>query len=78
MLKGILILQDKGSDFMKTILYLWHIKYRNNEIITIKRYMKQRNFMYEPPMIEVIEVEVEGGFAVSGYGSDSDDSEFYY
>ena len=35
-----------------------------------------RNVMYEPPMVEVIEVEVEGGFAVSGYGSDSDDSEF--
>jgi hypothetical protein len=62
---------------MKTMLYLWHINYRNNEIITIKRYMKQRNFMYESPMIEVIEIEVEGGFAVSGYGSDSDDSEFY-
>jgi hypothetical protein len=29
-------------------------------------------------MIEVLEVEVESGFAVSGYGSDSDDSEFYY
>ena len=40
--------------------------------------MKQRNFMYESPMIEVIEVEVEGGFATSGYGNDSDDSEFYY
>ena len=26
-----------------------------------------RNVMYEPPMVEVIEVEVEGGFAVSGY-----------
>ena len=38
--------------------------------------MKQRNFMYEPPMIEVIEVEVESGFAVSGYCSHSDDSEF--
>ena len=35
-----------------------------------------KNELYEPPMIEVIEVEVEGGFAVSGYGSDSDDSEF--
>ena len=35
--------------------------------------MKQRNFMYEPPMIEVIEVEVEGG-----YGNDNDDSEFGY
>ena len=42
--------------------------------------MKQRECTYEPPMIEVIEVEVEGGFAVSGYGNDSDDSEFgnYY
>lgn len=78
MLKGILIFQNKGSDFMKTMLYLWHINYRNNEIIIKKRYMKQRNFMYEPPIIEVIEVEVEGGFAVSGYGSDSDDSEFYF
>lgn len=38
--------------------------------------MKQRDFMYEPPIIEVIEVEVEGGFATSGYGNDSDDSEF--
>ena len=32
------------------------------------------NVMYEPPKVEVIEVEVEGGFAASGYGSDSDDS----
>lgn len=40
--------------------------------------MKQRNFMYEPPMIEVIEVEVEGGFVTSGYGNDSDGSEFGY
>ena len=32
--------------------------------------------MYEAPQVEVIEVEVEKGFAVSGYGSDSDDSEF--
>ena len=31
--------------------------------------------MYEPPQVEVIEVEVEKGFAVSGYGSDSDDTE---
>jgi hypothetical protein len=29
-------------------------------------------------MVEVIEVEVEGGFAISGNGSDSDDSEFDY
>ena len=40
--------------------------------------MKQRNFMYEPPMIKVIKVEVEGGFATSGYGNDCDDSEFGY
>ena len=38
--------------------------------------MKSKEFFYEPPMIEVIEVKVEGGFAASGYGSDSDDSEF--
>ena len=31
--------------------------------------MKSKEFFYEPPMIEVIEVDVEGGFAVSGYGS---------
>ena len=30
--------------------------------------------MYEAPKVEVIEVEVEQGFAVSGYGSDSDDT----
>ena len=29
---------------------------------------------YEAPVVEVIEVEVEQGFAVSGYGSDSDDT----
>ena len=33
---------------------------------------------YEAPLVEIIEVEVEKGFAVSGYGSDSDDSEFGY
>ncbi len=38
--------------------------------------MKQQNLNYEPPMIEVVDVEVEGGFAVSGYGPDSDDTEF--
>ena len=44
------------------------------------RLNKEKLQNYEPPMIEVIEVDVEGGFAVSGYGSDSDDSEFgnYY
>ena len=33
---------------------------------------------YEPPKVEIIEVEVEKGFAgsLTGYGSDSDDSEF--
>ncbi len=40
--------------------------------------MKSEEIFYEPPMIDVIEVEVEGGFATSGYGNDSDDSEFYY
>ena len=29
---------------------------------------------YEAPKVEVIEVEVEQGFAVSGYGPDSDDT----
>ena len=29
------------------------------------------NIKYEPPMIEVIEVEVEGRLAVSGYGQDT-------
>ena len=39
--------------------------------------MKQRDFMYESPKVEVIEVEVEGGFAISGYGDDTyDDYEF--
>ena len=40
--------------------------------------MKSKEIFYEPPMVEVIEVEVEveGGFAISGNGSDSDDSEF--
>ena len=38
----------------------------------------KENILYEPPMVEVIEVEVEKGFASSldGYASDSDDSEF--
>ena len=40
--------------------------------------MKSEEIFYEPPVIEVIEVEVESGFGVCGYGSDSDDSEFYY
>ena len=38
----------------------------------------KENILYEPPQVEVIEVEVEKGFAVSGYGSDSDDAEFVY
>ena len=40
--------------------------------------MKQEKMNYEAPLVEIIEVEVEKGFAVSGYGSDSDDSEFGY
>lgn len=39
---------------------------------------KNENPSYESPLVEIIQVEVEKGFAVSGYGSDSDDSEFYY
>ena len=38
--------------------------------------MKSEEIFYEPPMIEVLEVEVESGFAISGSGPDSDDSEF--
>lgn len=34
--------------------------------------------VYEPPLVEVTEVEVEKGFAISGYSYDSDDSEFGY
>ena len=35
---------------------------------------------YEAPIVKVIEVEVEKGFAgsITGYGYDSDDSEFGY
>ena len=37
----------------------------------------KENILYEPPMVDVIEVEVEKGFADSldGYGPDSDDTE---
>ena len=31
---------------------------------------------YEAPLVEVIEVQVERGFSITGYGLDSDDSEF--
>lgn len=31
---------------------------------------------YVAPVVEVIEVEVEQGFAISGYGLDTDDTEF--
>ena len=36
----------------------------------------KENILYEPPMVEVIEVEVEKGFAGSldGYVPDSDDT----
>ena len=34
----------------------------------------KENILYEPPMVEVIEVVVESGFAVSGYGPNSDDT----
>ena len=32
--------------------------------------------IYSAPLIEVNEVVAESGFAISGYGQDSDDSEF--
>ena len=35
------------------------------------RLNKEKSQNYEPPMIEVIEVEVEGGFAISGQGTDT-------
>ena len=35
----------------------------------------KENIWYEPPKVEVIEVEVESGFAITGNGNDSDDSE---
>ena len=41
---------------------------KNKELVTMAA--------YEAPKVEVIEVEVEQGFAISGYGLDSDDSEF--
>ena len=31
----------------------------------------KENILYEPPKVEVIEVEVEGGFATSGQGYDT-------
>ena len=39
---------------------------------------EQETMVYEAPQVRVIEVEVEKGFAgsLTGYGSDSDDSEF--
>ena len=33
--------------------------------------MKSKEIFYEPPMVEVLEVEVEGGFAISGQGTDT-------
>ena len=33
--------------------------------------MKKENLDYEPPLVEVIEVEVEKGFAMSGQGTDT-------
>lgn len=32
--------------------------------------------IYSTPLIEVNEVVAESGFVISGYGDDSDDSEF--
>ena len=38
----------------------------------------EREQIYTPPTAEMVEVAMEQGFAVSGYGDDSDDSEFGY
>lgn len=32
--------------------------------------------MYAPPTVEIVEVAMEQGFTISGWGDDSDDSEF--
>ena len=39
---------------------------------------EQTNETYIAPAIRIVEVRVEQGFAGSGYGYDSDDSEFGY
>lgn len=36
----------------------------------------EREQIYAPPTVEIVEVAMEQGFAFSGYGQDSDDSEF--
>ena len=38
--------------------------------------MEKRKKLYVPPQMVVVEVETEGVFCISGYGCDSDDSEF--
>ena len=42
--------------------------------------MRQQEIYYFSPTVDVTEVAMEQGFAISGYGSDCDDSEFenYY
>ena len=46
---------------------------RNRELSRKQVYYLSVEYL---PLVEVIEVEVEKGFAISGYGHDSDDSEF--
>lgn len=36
----------------------------------------RNNKQYEAPRVEIIEVQVEKGFTLSGWGLDSDDSDF--
>ena len=43
---------------------------------TLKITIMKENNLYETPKVELIEVEIEKGFAQSGYGLDSDDTEF--
>ena len=38
--------------------------------------MRQQEIYYFSPTVDVTEVAMEQGFTISGYGQDSDDSEF--
>ncbi len=42
----------------------------------MKKTNETMNAAYEAPQVEMIEVAVEKGFAVTGWGEDSYDSEF--
>ena len=40
--------------------------------------MNHYQSFYTPPELEICEVAIEQGYSLSGYGNDSDDSEFGY